>query len=233
MRGYVLIGDAVERRAAERIEQLALDGWRARLARHPHQARELLAGAELLVLGEFNGSSALAQDLLRDVRAGRAPGVDPRLRVIATADSEAQIISALAAGADLTVSRAASPSLVSASVAALDRRVEYTDVPAPIKVGSLEVDAAGREVKLDGEPVRLTAREMDMLVLLAQKPGRVFTRDEISWEVWGGPDVKTSRALDGHMSRMARKFSATGSTVIETVHGRGYKLRANPGGVER
>ena len=235
MRGYVLVADALERRAAERIEQLALDGWPARRARRPDDARELLAGAGLLVLGEFNGSAALAHDLVRDLRAGGVPGAYRQLGVISTADSEAQIISALAAGADLTVTRAASPSLISASVAALDRRGNHAYVPATIKVGGLELDPAGREARLDGHPVRLTPREMDMLVLLAQKPGRVFTRDEICWEVWRGPDIKTSRSLDAHMARMRQKFNAAGAgtPVIQNVHGVGYKLNPSPGGVER
>ena len=233
MRGYVLIADGMERRASARVEQLALDGWEARAALRTVEARQMLPGAEVLVLGEFAGSAAPALEILRDVRAGRLVGVNPKMRVIATADSEAQMISALTAGADLTVARAASSLLVSASVAALCRRDTVPDVPEPVRVGALEIDAAGREVRYAGKPVRLAGREMDVLVLLAQKPGRVFTRNEISWEVWGGPDLRTSRALDSHVHRMAQKFRAAGvDDVVRTVRGRGYKLSEN-GGVER
>lgn len=228
----MLIAEGVERRASARVEQLALDGWEARAALRPLEARQMLPGAEVLVLGEFAGSAAPALEILRDVRAGRLARVSPNVRVIATADSEAQMISALTAGADLTVARAASASLVSASIAALGRRDMVADVPEPVRVGALEIDAAGREVRYSGKAVRLSGREMDVLVLLAQKPGRVFTRNEISWEVWGGPDLRTSRALDSHVHRMAQKFRAAGvDDVVRSVWGRGYKL-SESGGVE-
>lgn len=232
MRGYVLIADGVERRASARAEQLSLDGWQVRVAVRALQARDLLSGAELVVLGEFAGSAAPAQELLRDIRAGQVVSTDPKLRVIATADSEAQIISALGAGADLTVGRGASLPLVSASVSALERRGEVPSDRGLVKVGALEISPADREVKYAGNAVKLTRREMDVLVTLAQKPGRVFTRDEISWEVWGGPDLKTSRALDSHVHRMAEKFrGAGGQDVFQNVRGMGYKLSKNVEGM--
>ncbi len=232
MRGYVLIADGFERRVRERAEQLALDGWPVRVARRPHDARELLAGAELLVLGEFSGSAVLAQELLRAVRAGEVEGTDRRLRVLATADTDAEIVSALSAGADMTVPRSGSVTVVSASVAALARRGELPPSPEPVRVGALEIDAAGQAVRFNGEAVQLANREMQVLVVLAQQPGRVFTRDEISRDVWGGPDLKSSRALDSHVSRMAAKFRAAGGDrVVENVWGRGYKLN-NAQGVE-
>ncbi len=233
MAGYVLVADGVERRVRERAEQLALDGWPVRLARRPDEARGLLSGAEVLVLGEFSGSAVLAQELLRAVRAGEVEGTDRRLRVLATADSEPQIVSALSAGADMTVPRSASVTLVSASVAALARRGELPSAAEPVRVGALEIDAAGQAVRFNGEAVPLANREMQVLVVLAQQPGRVFTRDEISRDVWGGPDLRSSRALDSHVSRMAAKFRAAGGDrVVENVWGRGYKLNNDPQGVE-
>lgn len=232
---FILVADGSERRASARIEHLALEGHDARLALGTVDARSLLPRAELAIFGEFGGSAAPAQELIRDVRAGRAPGVDPRLRMIATADGEQQIISALSAGADLTVPRAASAPLVAASVAALTRRQDRIETPPPVKIGPLEVNAGGREVTFDGKEVRLSRREMDVLVLLAQRPGRVFSRDEISWEVWGGPDLKTSRALSTHVHRMAQKFRQVGAgELVQNVWGAGYKLNHDTqGGVER
>lgn len=235
MAGFILLADDVQHRGSARIEHLALEGHDARLALGPTEARSLLTGAELVVFGEFHGSAAQPQQMIRDIRAGRAPGVDPRLRIIATADTEQQIVSALAAGADLTVPRAASAALVAASVAALTRRPELPEDSPPVRIGPLEVNAAAREVTFDGKEVRLSPREMDVLVLLAKRPGRVFTRDEISWEVWGGPDLKTSRALSTHLHRMAQKFRQAGaSEVVQNVWGTGYKLNDPlPEGVQR
>jgi DNA-binding response OmpR family regulator len=234
MAGYILVADGVERRARERSEQLELDGWRTRAALGPREAVAMLPGAEVLVLGEFGGSAAIAQELLRRLRAGTVPGADRKTRVLATADSEPQIVSALSAGADMTVARNASVTLVSASVGALARRERHQPASGSMTVGPLEVDPAGRSVRFDGTPVRLTRRELDVLVLLAQQPGRVYTRDEISWEVWGGPDLRSSRSLDSHVSRMAGKFRAAGAQdVVQNVWGQGYKLNNEPGGVQR
>lgn len=235
MPGYVLIADGVEHRASLRVQHLALEGYDVKLALRPPEAQPMLREADVVVFGEFAHSAAPAQDLIRDVRAGRAPGVDPALRIIATADTEAQIISALSAGADMTVPRAGSSVLVAASVAALTRRREIPESPPPVRVGPLEVNAASREVTFDGKEVRLSRREMDVLVVLAQRPGRVFSKDEISWEVWGGPDIKTSRALSTHLHRMAQKFKQAGANeLVQNVWGTGYKLNNDlEGGVER
>jgi DNA-binding response OmpR family regulator len=232
---FILIADGIERRGSARVEHLALEGHDARLALGTVETRSLLPRAELVCFGEFGGSAAPAQELIRDVRAGRAPGVDPRLRIIATADNDQQIISALSAGADLTVPRAGSAALVAASVTALTRRQDLIKTPPPVRIGPLEVNAAGREVTFAGKEVRLSPRELDVLVLLAQRPGRVFSKDEISWEVWGGPDLKTSRALSTHLHRMARKFRQVGAgELVQNVWGTGYKLNHDAqGGVER
>ena len=170
MGGYVLLADSAERRGTARLEQFALDGRPARLARKLEQARELLPGAGVVVLGEFYGTSAHAYDLLRDIRGGRVLGVNVDLRVIATADGEAQMISAFAAGADLTIGRSASPPVVSASVAALIGRSDPRGVEDVMKIGGLTVDLARREVTLHGNPVELSKRELQLLGLLAQAP---------------------------------------------------------------
>jgi DNA-binding response OmpR family regulator len=57
----------------------------------------------------------------------------------------------------------------------------------------------------------------------------VFTREEIAAEVWGGPHLKSSRAMDTHLCRIARKFEAvSGERVVTNVWGDGYKLTATP-----
>jgi DNA-binding response OmpR family regulator len=233
MAATILVADALEVRAVAQVEQLTVDGWEVRRAGDPEQARRLLDGAEVLVVGQFRGSAGLAPQLVRDVRAGVVTGADPHLRILSSASGDAEAISVLGAGADMTVARDASLTLLSASVAALMRR-EQPRVIQPVRIGALEVNAPAQEVTYAGQPIRLSGREMDVLVLLASVPGRVFTRDEISREVWGGPDLKTSRTLDTHVSRMAAKFRATGGNdVVRNVWGRGYKLNNDSQGVQR
>ena len=68
---------------------------------------------------------------------------------------------------------------------------------------------------------------------MASAPGRVFTRDELSREVWGSPHITGSRAIDSYASRLAGKLRAAGArTTVQNVWGVGYKLN-NTGKGER
>lgn len=219
---YVLVIDADVRRMNSRVDQLRLDGWKAEGASHDSAARELLAGAELVVLGDL-GTPAASLQLLRDLRAAKLDSVNADLRVIAAADSEPQMLSAYAAGADLTLPRNASATVVSASAAALKRR--NWNRPDVVRLGALEVDRAGRTATLNGQPVQLTRREFALLDAMAQAPGRVFTRDELSREIWGIPQHLAGRTIDAHASRLARKLRAPGAlSAVQNVWGVGYKL---------
>jgi DNA-binding response OmpR family regulator len=119
--------------------------------------------------------------------------------------------------------------VVSASVAALIGRCDRRGVEEVMKIGSLTVDLARREVTLHGTMVHMSKKELQVLAVLAKHPGRVLGRDEISAEVWGGPSLTRSRALDTHISRMANKFNAVGGErVLHNVWGVGYKLTTTP-----
>ncbi|WP_249011196.1 response regulator transcription factor [Conexibacter sp. DBS9H8] len=220
----VLVLDGDPERGLGRVRQLLLDGFDAESLTRESVARERLADIELVVLGDLQGSAAASLAMLRDVRAGRIERVNQRLRAIALADSEPQILSAYQAGADMTLPRAVSGTLLSASIAALARRSWPTvDV---VRLGALEVDRAGRTAQIDGRAVKLTAREFDLLDTLAKAPGRVFTREELSREVWGQRHLQGSRAIDTTAHRMASKLRGAGAqrALIQNVWGQGYKL---------
>jgi DNA-binding response OmpR family regulator len=97
----------------------------------------------------------------------------------------------------------------------------------PITVGPLRIDPAARCVEVDGASVRLTAREFELVALLATDPSRVFTKKEPLREVWGkrGGAVRT---LDSHASRARCKLREAGAEgYIVNCHSRGYMLCAN------
>lgn len=102
-----------------------------------------------------------------------------------------------------------------------------TDDPGPVTVGPLRIDPAARCVEVDGAPVRLTAREFELVALLATDPGRVFTKDELLREVWGRRGG-SRRTLDSHASRARCKLREAGAEgYIVNCHSRGYMLCAN------
>ena len=220
----VLVVDGDPERVRGRVQQLLLDGWHAESLTRESVVRARLADVKLVVLGDLQGSAAPSLGMLRDVRAGRIEGVDTRLRAIALADTEPQILSAYQAGADMTLPRAASGTLLSASVGALARRSWRID--DVVRLGGLEVDRAARTAVIDGRPVKLTAREFGLLDMLAQAPGRVFTREELSREVWGQRHLQGSRTIDTTVHRMASKLRGAGAerALIQNVWGQGYKL---------
>lgn len=100
--------------------------------------------------------------------------------------------------------------------------------PAPIgddgeiQVDRLKISAGAHRVWFDGVEVELTPLEYKMLLALAQAPGRVWTRDKLLQDVWGGLNV-TSRTIDTHVRRLREKLGE-GGAYIETVRGVGYRF---------
>ena len=221
----VLVLDQNGLRASDRAEQLRLDGFDAERASTDAGARGRLPDNDFVVLGELEGGPAASLALLRDLRAGLIRGTPTHLRVITFADSEAQLLSAVRAGADMTLPSLASPTLVSASVEALARRRWSHLSEGVLRLGSLELDRGGRTASVNGAEVALTSRQFQLLEAMAKTPGRVYTRDELSREVWGGPDIRGSRAVDQQVSRLRQSLSAAGAQhVIKNVRGHGFKL---------
>lgn len=99
------------------------------------------------------------------------------------------------------------------------------DAKSPITVGPLRVDPAARRVEVRGEPVRLTAREYELVALLATDPARVFTMEELLREVWGSRGGGSIRTVNSHASRARVKLREAGAEgFIVNCHAHGYRL---------
>jgi DNA-binding response OmpR family regulator len=93
-----------------------------------------------------------------------------------------------------------------------------------VKVGSLVIDRAARDVFVDGRLVTLTSKEFDLLAMLAQHRGRVLSRETLLARVWGSRYEGGARTVDIHVRRLRMKLG--GALPLETMRGAGYKLRA-------
>ena len=95
-------------------------------------------------------------------------------------------------------------------------------------IGLLEIDLAGREVRVESRPVALTPKEFDLLVVLARSPGRVFGRETLLQQVWGYDYLGESRTVDVHIQRLRQKLEPDprNPRYLVTVHGIGYKFSA-------
>jgi len=94
-----------------------------------------------------------------------------------------------------------------------------------ITLGPLKIDRASHRVFLSDKEIKLSVQEMHLLVHLASEPGKMHARRDLLSAVWGYHPKAASRTLDAHVKRLRDKFGAF-ATMIQTVHGVGYRLNA-------
>jgi len=92
-----------------------------------------------------------------------------------------------------------------------------------IQVGNLLVDILRHQTLVGGKPVELTATEFKLLTTLAQRRGRVQTREKLLQEVWGYDNVIDTRTVDTHMRRLREKLGLA-AKHLDTVRGVGYRF---------
>ena len=144
--------------------------------------------------------------------------------------AEADRVRGLEIGADDYVPKPFSIREVLARVAALLRRVEMerpeADPDEVLGTDRLAIRPAGRRVVLDGERIDLTAKEFDLLVLLARHPGRAFSRQELLDQVWGYQFSGYAHTVNTHVNRLRAKVEPdpTAPRFVQTVWGVGYRF---------
>ncbi len=138
-------------------------------------------------------------------------------------DSEVDKVVGLEIGADDYVTKPFSPRELVARVRAVLRRSEDAPrAPSVIEVDGWEIDSGRREVRgSDGQTVRPTAREFDLLWYLCENVGLVLTRGQILEAVWGYEYFGETRTIDVHIRQLRKKLDGL---PIETVWGVGYRL---------
>jgi len=144
-------------------------------------------------------------------------------------------IAGLEMGADDYVVKPFSPQELVSRVRAVMRRVKRASsdegsTPAsnerPLTFGELIIDAPSRTVTLSGQDIPLTAKEFDMLYLLAQHPKQVYTREQLLDRVWGGAQYIDPGTVTVHIRRVREKIESDPSSPARllTVWGVGYKF---------
>lgn len=118
-----------------------------------------------------------------------------------------------------------------ARVKALLRRSGPKNAKDEYTIGELKVSTQKHTVTVAGNPVTLTLKEFELLVLLLENIGIVFTRDQLLTRIWGYAFDGESRTVDVHIRSLRQKLGECGS-LIETVRGIGYRMGVdNAGGV--
>lgn len=169
-----------------------------------------------LQLGDVGGL-----DLVRALKKDSSNGT-PLLVVLTSVTGEAERVAAFEAGVDDYVSKPHSTRELLLRVRALSRRRSEPPKAESLHIGRLRIDVAARQAWIESTLVELTRRELDVLVVLAERAGRVQTREVLIADVWG--DVgHSARIVDTTVKRVRRKIAAAGCQ-IRTVRGVGYKL---------
>lgn len=200
---------------------LEKDGYRVLAAFDGQQALELARQKrpDLIVL-DLMLPQVDGLDVCRILRA--ESGV-PIIMLTARTTEEDKLLG-LDLGADDYVTKPFSPREVVARVKAVLRRSQPHAPPQEIKVGELVLDLDKYEVRCRGQVVELTFTEFRLLSILAQHPGRVFTRMQFLDQVQGEAFEGYERTIDAHIKNLRQKLSPLGCHCVTTVRGVGYKL---------
>jgi len=211
------------------------------LLKEGYQVTSVASGEEALAIATAQPPDLVLLDLM-------LPGVDgltvcQRLRsnpasagvaiVMLTAKGEEpDIVTGLNVGANDYITKPFSRNVLTARVRAVLRNVapksdsaaKSSDSEAVIQVRNIVIHPGRHAVLVDGQPVDLSATEFRVLLVLARRPGWVFTREQILDAVHGDNYAITSRAVDVQILGLRRRLGAAGE-LIETVRGVGYRLK--------
>lgn len=133
-------------------------------------------------------------------------------------------IAALDTGGDDYITKPIRPRVLISRVKALLRRNvrrKEEEAPTTIQIGDLEIDLEQIVVRRGEERIELAKKEFDLLTLLASRPGKVFSREEIFNKVWGSDVIVGNRTIDVHIRKLREKL---GDHYIKTIKGIGYKF---------
>jgi two-component system, OmpR family, alkaline phosphatase synthesis response regulator PhoP len=149
----------------------------------------------------------------------------PTLIAFLTARSEDfSQISGLDAGGDDYITKPIKPRVLISRINALLRRSPDPGTPEAVTVvGEITIDREKYRILKKGKQIILPRKEFELLELLASRPGKVFTREEIFDRVWGNDVVVGDRTIDVHIRRIREKLEAD---TIKTIKGVGYKYEA-------
>jgi two-component system alkaline phosphatase synthesis response regulator PhoP len=153
----------------------------------------------------------------------QSPELKDTLIVFLTARSEefTQVMG-LDMGADDYITKPVRPRLLVSKVKSILRRyTPETSNQKTLEVANLVINRESFTLRKNGELIELPRKEFNLIYLLASKPGKVFTREEILSKIWGTTVIVNDRTIDVHIRKLREKI---GNKCIKTVKGIGYKF---------
>ena len=177
-----------------------------------------------LVILDINIPVLSGTEVCRVMRS-RADTAAVPIIILSARTSESDRVAGLDLGADDYVTKPFSLRELAARVRAVLRRKRGAgEAAVPVYEGThLRADFDAVSVAVDGDPIRLTRREFELLRFLVENRNRVLSRDRLLERVWGYDRFIETRSVDVHVGRLRAKLGAAGRQ-IETVVGLGYRF---------
>ncbi|WP_280184888.1 response regulator transcription factor [Bacteroides fragilis] len=171
-----------------------------------------------VMMGEISGFK-MANLLKKDKKTAQVPII-----FITAKDTENDTVTGFNLGADDYISKPFSLREVIARVKAVLRRTATSDTekaPEQLCYQSLVIDITKKKVSIDGEEVPLTKKEFEILFLLLQNKGRVFSREDILSRIWSNEVYVLDRTIDVNITRLRKKIGTYGKRIVTRL-GYGY-----------
>ena len=171
-----------------------------------------------VMMGEISGFK-MANLLKNDKKTAQVPII-----FITAKDTENDTVTGFNLGADDYISKPFSLREVIARVKAVLRRTATSDTekaPEQLCYQSLVIDITKKKVSIDGEEVPLTKKEFEILFLLLQNKGRVFSREDILSRIWSDEVYVLDRTIDVNITRLRKKIGTYGKRIVTRL-GYGY-----------
>jgi len=166
-------------------------------------------------------------DGIRVIEEVRAQQLPLPILILTARDSVHDRIKGLDAGGDDYLLKPFDLNELFARLRALGRRNNAAAVVNEIRCGAIALDTANHQASYQGQPVTLARREFLLLEALLNRPGQVFTRQQLEQSLYGWGEEVESNALEVHIHHLRKKFS---NELIQTVRGVGYRLNKEAAG---
>lgn len=175
-----------------------------------------------VMMGEISGFK-MANILKKDKKTATVPII-----FITAKDTENDTVTGFNLGADDYISKPFSLREVIARVKAVLRRtatMESEQAPERLVYQSLVIDITKKKVSIDEEEIQLTKKEFEILLLLVQNKGRVFSREDILARIWSDEVYVLDRTIDVNITRLRKKIGVYGKRIVTRL-GYGYCFEA-------
>jgi two-component system phosphate regulon response regulator PhoB len=175
-----------------------------------------------LILLDLMLPGMLGTEVCRQLKREPATAAIPVIMLTARGEEIDRVVG-FEVGADDYVVKPFSTRELLLRIRAVLRRSAPTETTPGLAIGPLVIDRDRHRVEVDGEDVTLTTIEFKLLLILAERRGRLQSRETLLTTVWGYSYVGDTRTVDTHVTRLRAKLGRAGD-LIRTVRGFGYKM---------